>query len=844
MFRSDWFKLFSICVVAALVTGLCAFVNTGAMQGAGPGFGPPGVTISTALSDSANLARLDAANVFAAHNTFEGVAATGATGTGKMVFDGTPTLVTPVLGAATATSINGNTFTSGTYTLSGTAAKTLNFTNTLTLSGTDSTTMTFPTTSATLARTDAANTFTGASTGTSWTMTTPVIAGGVTASGAGANTFAGSSGTFLTSTGACTIGGGTNAVGLSGPTTITGPAASTALTIVQTARTSGILPYIKYTVPTDTAQTASTESPGIQGVTGTRTWATTGTVALQREIFFPGPTYASASPSQTFTEACNMYLTPPVAGTNAIFTRGHSLAIVDSTSALSSITGGLVVATALGTPGTSVGIGSGNINAGGTGTFGGNLAAATINGNTITTGTFTLTGTAAKTLNFTNSLTLSGSDSTTMTFPTTTATIARTDAAQTFTGHNTFEGVTPTGATGTGNMVFATSPTLTTPVLGTPSSGTLTSCTGLPLGGLTSQSRPYFNYIINGDCQYAQRQVPLTSTAITTDKYSADRWRVSFVAGGINHKRFDTESSGLETGLNARYYSQFSENASSNKMFVCQPIETVNCAYLRGRTVTCQAKIKTSSAKTMRFGLLEMPTGGTADTMPTNIITVANANSTDPTFGTSGAQLVLSASGITNLTGGTVVGSALNCVCSTTWTQFAFKVTVGTTYRNLVLAIWTDSAFAASDTFSISEVGLFDGDQIRDWLPRDTAAELARCQRYCCIIGDGNAGNSPFGTGYNSTSTVANIFIKFPVAMRAVPSLTVGGTVASDYYIESSSAGANLDSAPSALAIINSGWQSKDGSGVKATCSGLTAGSGCILIGQTSSGKLIYDAEF
>lgn len=49
------------------------------------------------------------------------------------------------------------------------------------------------------------------------------------------------------------------------------------------------------------------------------------------------------------------------------------------------------------------------------------------------------------------------------------------------TGHTTFEGVTSTGATGTGKIVYATSPTFTTPVLGTPSSGTLTSCTGLPL---------------------------------------------------------------------------------------------------------------------------------------------------------------------------------------------------------------------------------------------------------------------------------------------------------------------------------------------------------------------------
>lgn len=39
--------------------------------------------------------------------------------------------------------------------------------------------------------------------------------------------------------------------------------------------------------------------------------------------------------------------------------------------------------------------------------------------------------------------------------------------------------------TGSGALVFATSPTLTTPNIGTPSAGTLTSCTGLPTGGVT-----------------------------------------------------------------------------------------------------------------------------------------------------------------------------------------------------------------------------------------------------------------------------------------------------------------------------------------------------------------------
>lgn len=79
---------------------------------------------------------------------------------------------TQTIGALTVTTVNGNTFTTGTGVLTIAAAKTLTANNTLTLAGTDATTMTFPTTSATIARTDAANTFTGVQTITNLTLPT------------------------------------------------------------------------------------------------------------------------------------------------------------------------------------------------------------------------------------------------------------------------------------------------------------------------------------------------------------------------------------------------------------------------------------------------------------------------------------------------------------------------------------------------------------------------------------------------------------------------------------------------------------------------------------------------
>lgn len=100
------------------------------------------------------------------------------------------------------------------------------------------------------------------------------------------------------------------------------------------------------------------------------------------------------------------------------------------------------------------------------------LTTATINGNTFTTGTYTLTGTAAKTLTFSNTLTLAGTDSTTITFQGTDTYVGRatTDTLTNKTYDtagtgNVFKinGTTISANTGTGSNVLATSPTITTP---------------------------------------------------------------------------------------------------------------------------------------------------------------------------------------------------------------------------------------------------------------------------------------------------------------------------------------------------------------------------------------------
>jgi hypothetical protein len=85
-------------------------------------------------------------------------------GTGDVARTTSPSFTTPSLGAATALSINSLTLTTSTGTFTLANGKTLTVNNSLTLNGTDATTMTFPSTSATIARTDAAQSFTGTQT--------------------------------------------------------------------------------------------------------------------------------------------------------------------------------------------------------------------------------------------------------------------------------------------------------------------------------------------------------------------------------------------------------------------------------------------------------------------------------------------------------------------------------------------------------------------------------------------------------------------------------------------------------------------------------------------------------
>jgi hypothetical protein len=103
-------------------------------------------------SVSTGAVTITPATTISAALTYGGVTLSNSvSGTGSMALSSSPTFVTPTLGAALATSINGLTITSSTGTLTIANSKTHTINNTITLAGTDSTTWTGASSNMTLA---------------------------------------------------------------------------------------------------------------------------------------------------------------------------------------------------------------------------------------------------------------------------------------------------------------------------------------------------------------------------------------------------------------------------------------------------------------------------------------------------------------------------------------------------------------------------------------------------------------------------------------------------------------------------------------------------------------------
>ena len=420
------------------------------------------------------------------------------TGTGSAVLSNSPTLVTPTLGVATATSINGLIITSTTGTLTIANGKTLTASNTLTFTGTDSSSVAFgtggtvvytsnnlsvfaSTTSAQLA--GVLSDETGYSSGAvavfskSPSIDAPTITGHATIEGVTATGATGTGNLVFSNTPTFT----TPALGAATATSVVASAGLVSTSAFGGSFTDGII------VDYDTTGSLGRISVGASdGITFYNS-ANTTRVALfgitsAGHITVEGVTSTGATGTGNLVFASSPSVASPTITGHATI-EGQTLTGVTGTGKLvldnaPTFTGHVTVEGVTATGAT------------GTGKFVFDTSP-TISGATLTNHV-TVEGVTSTGATGTGKLVFDASPSI---------------GSPTITGHATIEGVTATGATGTGNLVFSASPTFS----GTVTSAGISMTGNIAMGGnsITGLATP-----VNGTDAATKAYVDATTTGL------------------------------------------------------------------------------------------------------------------------------------------------------------------------------------------------------------------------------------------------------------------------------------------------------------------------------------------
>src|SRR5574339_99930 len=333
--------------------------------------------------------------------------------------------------------------------------------------------------------------------------------------------------------------------------------------------------------------------------------------------------------------------------------------------------------------------------------------------------------------------------------------------------------------------------------------------------------------IRNSGFWFAQRQVPGTLTTLVSSASgrnpSADGWGVTVGAADIQYQRVDT-SAAPETGLQNKYYGTYKKTTTSGKMFISQVIEGTECQTYRGKAVRFQCWLKASSSKTLKMAVVQNDSASTENVLAPSWITAVGADTVDPTLGTNLAFIAPASDKLDNVTVG---ANAASCAVTTAWQRFSFVVTLPSDFKNIVVVIWTDSAFATNDTFSIAQVSLTTGHEIQDWNPLPYIQELHRVQRHYCKsfnidqnpttnVGV-NTGEFKFMCVVGAATAFAGVGFRFPVKMRAAPgTLTLYNPSAANAQVRNITDAADCSSS----AVTADG---EDGAWINATSSAAAA---------------------
>jgi len=316
------------------------------------------------------------------------------------------------------------------------------------------------------------------------------------------------------------------------------------------------------------------------------------------------------------------------------------------------------------------------------------------------------------------------------------------------------------------------------------------------------------NVLINGGADIWQRGTSFAYAGGTT--YTADRWWATMTNTGmvVSKVAGTAGTSGVVQTQNAIRQQRTSGNTNTGFIQIGQPVEIANATPFCGQTVTFSFYAKAGANMTA-----------------SNVITAYLVTGT----GTTDVNPLVS--GYT----GQVVNVLGTPTLTTSWQLFTFTTTIGasiTQFTSLFSYAPTGTA-GANDYFDITGVQLEIGSTATAFSRAGGTiqGELAACQRYYYQTALGF-----LGVGSLSNSSSADFGIRFPVTMRATPTM-FSTSISSSLYVQSAAVSTSYSTAGN---FYNT---SVDTTTPRITVSGYTAGQACIVNSIVSGAYISASAE-
>ena len=305
------------------------------------------------------------------------------------------------------------------------------------------------------------------------------------------------------------------------------------------------------------------------------------------------------------------------------------------------------------------------------------------------------------------------------------------------------------------------------------------------------------NRIINGNFDIWQR-----GTSFTNDGFFADRWRFIETGAPMQITRQSFTEGQSEVPNNPQYFCSCAvlNNPIITDNVIIQEIEGVRT--FAGETVTASFYAKANAPQFIGIRFRQdFNTDGSSDVTRIGEIQIPITTSW---------QKITRTLAIPSIAG----------------------KNIGTGNND---SFWFEIVLSAAGTFDIAQVQVEAGSVATPFEVRPIGTELALCQRYYYRATAGATGR--FGSGHNTSTTVAHANIPFPTTMRVAPtSLDQSGT-AGDYRVLHTNTSATATAVPTFVDA------STNMATISITTTGLTAGQGSSLGSNSNNAFVAFSAE-